>query len=108
MNKFRTAHEGLDSLALAPDGGTLAVGHYQELCLYRLPDGALVRRLPLKVSAALWGLAFSPDGKELAGCAAGSVWVWNLTSGRARQLPFTPRYATANVDVRYSPDGRTL
>src|SRR5919198_5566425 len=66
MNKFRTAHEGLDSLAVAP------------------------------------------DGQELAGCDAGSVWVWNLGTGRGRQLPFTPRYATANVDVRYSPDGRTL
>jgi WD40 repeat protein len=108
MNKFRTAHEGNDSMAVAPDGQTLAVGHTQELCLYQLPDGVRVRTIPLKGFASLWGIAFSPDGKELAGCDTGSVWVWNLATGRARQLPFTPRNATANVDVRYSPDGRTL
>jgi WD40 repeat protein len=108
MNKFRTAHEGLDSMALAPDGQTLAVGHNQELCLYQLPAGERVRTIPLKGSAAVWGLAFSPDGKELAGCDTGSVWVWTLATGRGRQLPFTPRYATANVDVRYSPNGKTL
>jgi WD40 repeat protein len=108
MNKFRTAHEGIDSMAVAPDGQTVAVGHYQELCLYRLPEGVRVRTIPLKGFAALWGVAYSPDGKELAGCDTGSVWVWNLATGRGRQLPFTPRNATANVDVRYSPDGRTL
>jgi WD40 repeat protein len=108
MNKFRTALEGIDSMAVAPDGQAVAVGHYQELCLYRLTDGERVRTFALKGFAALWGITFSPDGKELAACDTGSVWVWNLATGRPRQLPLTPRNATANVDVRYSPDGRTL
>jgi WD40 repeat protein len=108
MNKFRTAHEGTDSMALAPDGQTVALGQYQELNFYRLSTGELTRTLHLKGSAAVWGLAFSPDGKEIAGCDAGSVWVWNLATGRAKQLPFSARYSTANVDVAYSPDGKTL
>jgi WD40 repeat protein len=107
MRQFQLADEGLDSIAVSPDGETLAVGHYERLALYRLADGQVIRKFRLKGYPSLWGLTFSPDGSELAGID-GDVWVWNLTTGRTKQLKFPQPPTTASVDVTYSPDGKTL
>jgi WD40 repeat protein len=56
---------------------------------------------------AFWGLAYSPDGKRLAGAAHdGAVWVWDATTGkRLLAIPAGERPATG---VCFSCDGKTL
>jgi WD40 repeat protein len=60
---------------------------------------------------AVFGLAFSPDGKRLA--SAGGIWdrlgevkVWDLTTGRER-LRLAGHTRTVEY-VAFSPDGKTL
>jgi len=67
------------SVAVAPDGQTLASASYDRtIKLWHLPDGALIRTL---ASGDAWVLAvaFSPDGQTLAsGSADGTVKVWRV------------------------------
>jgi WD40 repeat protein len=108
-------------LAFSPDGKTLAVAGREEreyegqpaLHVLELPSGT--ERLRLKdLPESLEGVAFSPDGKALAGVNYDQLYVWDLATGTRRQrfeqkkeqgffIEGVPRVAIA-----YSPDGRYL
>jgi uncharacterized protein (TIGR03067 family) len=53
------------------------------------------------------GLAFSPDGRRLAGGASdGAVWIWDASTGK--RLLALPGYASSAGAVCFSPDGTLL
>jgi WD40 repeat protein len=79
--------------------------------VYDAATGAERAALTGPGGSAVWGLAFSPDGRRLAaacpflGPRAGSVVVWDVASGR----PLHPQPLTGpGLQVAFSPDGRRL
>ena len=97
---------GVDAVAFAPDGATLASAADDTI---RLWDVATAReRTVLRGhSQAVWAVAFSPDGQTLAsGSRDGTVKLWDVAAGKARN---TLRGHTDWVrSVAFTPDGRTL
>ncbi|HEY7309656.1 MAG TPA: WD40 repeat domain-containing protein [Gemmataceae bacterium] len=103
---------GVSSLALSPDGRTLAVSSAGEVYLWNVnaakPSRALAR---VGDGAVVEHLQFSPDGARLAGAAGNTVCLWHTASGRL----YTPG-PTEAVDaitatitaVAASPDRRLL
>ena len=80
------------------------------------PAGAAVRRL-----GALWGQAFSPDGRILAAASASGLVLWNVADpARPRLLrrvataplvsdnPGPLPHGVSQADLVFSPDGHTL
>jgi WD40 repeat protein len=67
------------SLAISPDGGTLATGEEDgHLRLWDLPSGRELAHWPAH-NAAVTALAFSPDGETLAsGARDATMKLWNL------------------------------
>jgi WD40 repeat protein len=103
-----TGHtDKVNSVALSPDGKTLATGSSDNTV--KLWDVASKQELAtLKgFTASVWRVAFSPDGKTLAtGSLDKNVKLWDV--GSKRELA-TLRGSTGHVtDVTFSPDGRTL
>ena len=94
------------SLALSPDGATLAVGDDGKVSLFDLSSGAFLRASE-KLEWGVDGLAFSPDGKFLAGgCVVPAIAVWETSTLELKQsfrgrLGFTQSLA-------FSPDGSML
>jgi WD40 repeat protein len=92
-------------VAWSPDGNSIAVGH----------QGVVFDTTTAKVRCTLDGLgseipgvAFSPDGKLLAGACGsqGVVRVWDATTGLLRHVfPLGSRFVSC---VGFSPDGTRL
>jgi WD40 repeat protein len=92
------------SLALSPDGNTLAVSNGSEVILWDLDRNRALRSIS---AAAARSLCFSPDGKQLAGGVGDSVCLWEVASGR--QLAPDPKIAaTSAPKLTLSADGRLL
>jgi WD40 repeat protein len=107
------------SVAFSPDGKTLAVGDYGEVRL--LDVGTLKEKAALRAEVGPFDrLAFSPDGRFLAGAYGGrpggwwvrqpllkwsGILLWDLRGAqKPRRLP------GAGIDARlaFAPDGKTL
>jgi WD40 repeat protein len=110
--------ENLSSLALSPDGKVLAQAVYT-LKDSRL-DGIEVRRRDLSTGKAMPALAntaiktmlnylaFSPDGRTLAGCDyEGNIRLWDTESAKARAT-LKQEDKRRIAALAFSPDGRTL
>ncbi|MGE0529307.1 MAG: WD40 repeat domain-containing protein, partial [Bdellovibrionales bacterium] len=76
-----------------------------------LPAGACVRlgRDCFRHDGNNSGLAFSPDGKILAGCCSGKIILWEAGTGRRiRQLPIGSAGWLSYHSLDFSPDGKML
>ena len=109
-----------NSVAFSPDGRTLAAGlSTGAVWLWALPGAAALaagsapaalRAMPLTGPAgAVSGVAFSPDGRELAASSKDEkVWLWRAMSGRmVRDGTLSGAVNWVNT-VAFSPDGRSL
>ncbi len=71
----------VDSAAFSPDGALLAFGSGTVVKVFNVADGAV--RHTFTVPHQIPALAFSPDGKQLAGaCADKTVLIWDVGSGQ--------------------------
>ncbi len=100
-----------DSVAVTPDGRSIAAGGYGRVILWNADTGQEIRTLQPEGSndlqSGVWhinSLAFRPDGSQIA--AAGdkfTVYVWETTTGlQVRAL------SGETHRVAYSPDGIRL
>jgi WD40 repeat protein len=102
---LRADSHGVHSVALSPDGRTLATaGSWLGARLWDIRTG---RRLPLRGKTTyVQSVAFSSDGRLLAGGTSFMVRLWDVRSGR--QLQPLPGPKAGVPAVAFSPDGHTL
>lgn len=105
---------GINAIAAAPDGKTLAIFSDGEVTLRAARTGQLLRALPPREGAAT-AVEFSPDGQFLAaggddemgwGDERGTVTLWNLRDPKSK-----PRVLAAHIGVQslaWSRDSKTL
>jgi WD40 repeat protein len=91
------------SVAFSPDGSLVASGGGpdNQLKIWRVADGELVRTITAKTHRGMLSVAFSPDGRFVAG--SGPV-IWLLNDG---SLVRTLGDSGAD-DVKFSPDGSRI
>ena len=106
------AHLSLvESLALSPDGGTLATGAFQEVVLWDTKTGKIKHRLK-DFAERVVALAFSADGKLLAtGGGApteeGEVRLFEVATGK-ETLKLKAPHSDTVFGLAFSPDGKIL
>jgi WD40 repeat protein len=101
--------KGVCSLAVGPDGRTLAVSSDGKVVLWDLQEDKPLRRLPAGRNRyqSAWRLCFSPDGKFLAGGVGNAVYLWETASGRL--LTPAPESAASGIrSLAVAGDGRLL
>jgi WD40 repeat protein len=103
------------SIALSPDGRTLAATMYQPVGTIQLRDAETGKELWQAKGhrQAAWSVAFSPDGKTLVsgggayrdtqGPTAGEIKVWDAETGKELHRFMN---TTGFTSVTFSPDGR--
>jgi serine/threonine-protein kinase len=106
------------SIAVSPDGKTLAVGgsgnEGGRTILRDLATGKRVATLTdpganSPVFSLVVSVAFSPDGKTLAtGDSSGSTYLWDLATGTVIATLTDPGRNSSVESVAFSPDGKTL
>jgi RNA polymerase sigma factor (sigma-70 family) len=73
-----------------------------------LPPGAVARlgSTRLRLGGQVQGLAFSHDGKLVAGLGGGVLCVWSAATGK--ELARGPRHQSHGVTLAFAPDDKTL
>jgi RNA polymerase sigma factor (sigma-70 family) len=96
------------SLAFSPDGKLLATGgsqHDNDIRLWDVATGKELRRI--EAAAAVQAVAFSPNGKAVAGTGWDSgIALWDVASGK-KQRDFKVVMPDP-LGVTFSPDGKLL
>jgi WD40 repeat protein/regulator of sirC expression with transglutaminase-like and TPR domain len=99
------------AIAFSPDAKTLAVATRGKdgpsVAVWDILNSRQVQTLTGDDLSEIRGLAYSPDGKQIAGAdyLGGLVHVWDVVSGEKK---FTLAAAQTTCCVAYSPDGRRL
>ncbi|MEU9366798.1 helix-turn-helix domain-containing protein [Streptomyces avermitilis] len=97
--------EPVDSLALSPDGHTVAAqGRDGKVRIWNLPAGELRHTFTGQNTGEVE--AFSPDGRTLAVAAGGVIRMWDPVTGRKLGTLTIPGGAVRGI--AFSPDGRTV
>ena len=96
------------SLAVSPDGQTLAFAGWEGIRLWDLATGKTKTTLEGHPGSQVWSLAFSHDGKSLASTGGlGVVRLWDVTTGKLKAN--LQEDAVGNVlCVAFSPDDTGL
>ncbi len=97
---------GVFSLAISPDGSTLASGHWDVVILWDLATGKKLASFK-GFGRYVRGLSFSKDGKSLAaGTDVGSLQIWDVPQ---RKRVHSLEIGGGQVsDPAFSPDGRLV
>ena len=107
LRTIDTGNEGVDKVAFAPEGPRLASIGLKErspvvIQLWNTDTGREIRRLE---RPEYRHLAFSPDGRWLAGFGRNQVWLADVATGQVQQtLPFSKD----GRGLAFSPNGRIL
>ncbi len=104
------------NIAFSPDGSMLASDSFDSTINYWSIENRTVRLWDVKSRRQIrtftghkyptTGIAFSPDGKTIAGSADNEVHVWDVESGR--QLHRLWGIGSSVTSVVFSPDSKTL
>jgi hypothetical protein len=119
--------EGGSPATISPDGATVAAnagGGKAEAALWNVSRPRHPARLAVLsagLPGALWGAAFSPDGRILAAASTSGLALWDVAGpARPRLLrslgaaplvsdnPGPVPFGVGQGDLAFSPDGRTL
>jgi WD40 repeat protein len=110
FREFRLDTGDIDLAVLSPDDKILAAGTAQRskekvLCLWDVPTGRELRRLP--VQGAVFTLQFTPDGKQLVTGEDGrKAHLWDVATGRElREFTGTQELIWCSA---ISPSGKML
>ncbi|BAY65252.1 protein kinase [Calothrix brevissima NIES-22] len=97
----------VDSVAISPDGNTLASGSWDNtIKLWNLATGEQIRTFSGH-SDTVNSVAFSPNGNTLAsGSWDKTIKLWNLATGE--QIRTLKVHSNTVISVAFSPDGNTL
>jgi WD40 repeat protein len=108
---FRVPAQQFYSVAVSPDGKTVATGGLHEVRLWEVAGGKERGQLP-GYSRPVLALAFSPDGKALSAASDDGDWrLWRVRDGRQlRQVRLVKDPGSANpiAKLSLSADGRLL
>jgi WD40 repeat protein len=108
LNTFRGHSHGVWSVAIAPDGATLASAGVDRLVrIWDIETGRLLRSLRGHTND-IRAVLFTPDGQTLAtGSEDRTIRLWNPMTGEPLKLLFT-RYDHNVCSLSLSPDGLML
>jgi WD40 repeat protein len=105
--------DGINHLALSPDGETLAVisgPNTRKLFVWRWTAGEEPRQLPV-VERVGRDLCFSPDGKRLAECSDddSTIRLWDVAAGKILYKLDPPRDDSYwHWYMAFAPDGKAM
>jgi WD40 repeat protein len=104
-NPRRLTSQDTEVLGLVSRGAHLFVAHQNRVVTKVDRDtGTELQRF--RTTASPFAIALSPDGRTLAaGTFSGTIYLWDVASGQARQLKGQGRLVGG---VDFSPDGRML
>src|SRR5207245_754917 len=109
LRRWKHQHEWPSSLALSPDGKTLATGSdggscegQHLLCLWDFATGKL--RHHCADQGGVQCVAFAPDGVTLASGGGHSVFLWIVETGKIRRQ-FPHAHSGFVTAVAFAPDG---
>jgi len=107
IHVFEGHRDALYSVAVSPDGTTLATGSYdQKIKLWKIATGEEAKTLSGH-NGCVFDLAFRPDGKILASASADrTVKLWDVASGERRDT--LSQSLKELYTVAFSPDGKRL
>ena len=103
-----TGHtEGVQTLALSPDGGTIASGSRDHTIRFWDVTTGEQKEILIVQGEIIWDLTFSPDGLTLAsGGDDGPIRLWSAVTGE--QKGTLTGHEDDVLSLAFSPDGRTL
>jgi WD40 repeat protein/serine/threonine protein kinase len=82
LRTFESSSGNVHCVAFSPDGRQIALGESEQVELFNVDDGRLVRRFGGHLSF-VYAVAFSPDGSRLAtGEYAPPIRIWEVESGK--------------------------